>query len=59
MTSIGVSQIASSLLREVEIIQRIGIKISAVMKIRMLYEAIRVTNSFDFLLLMKLVFCLL
>ena len=59
MTSIGVSQIASSLLREVEIIQRIGIKISAVMKIRMLYEAIRVTNSFDFLLLMKPIFCLL
>ena len=59
MTSIGVSQIASSLLREVEIIQRIGIKISAVIKIRMLYEAIRVTNSFDFLLLMKPIFCLL
>jgi hypothetical protein len=36
MISIGVSQMSSSLLRAVEIIQRIGIKISAVIRTRTL-----------------------
>ena len=59
MISIGVSQIASSLLSEVEIIQNIGMKIRAVMMVRTVYEANLVTIRLFFLLLMKAVFCLL
>lgn len=43
MTSIGVSQIASSLLSEVEIIQRIGMIIKQVIINKIEYDAMRVT----------------
>ena len=59
ITSIGVSQIASGLFNEVEIIHKIGTIIKKVISNKIAYEVVRVTILLTFVLAIPVVFCLL